>query len=302
MLFFFRKVLWILASRLGDYLSILFFGRKAATSSSTTPTKPAVPEQVKHRRRRASTIPTTSRSRYEKRHSRRRRGTSPAPATVNYEEITTTSKYTDSPEKYIRQSLSWLFRTGKAKKQQFEVCLCESSQWFMNRLRLVEKLVPGDGNCAFRSLVQAYYNGQINNYQQETELALELRRMASDELIKRKNDMTDPSLGMTIEEVVMVSSGCTCQTYKEYVQKMRTVEYAGEMELFLLAERLHVMISIYKPTGSNEESFTCIWRSNELVKDGEEEQQVKELRLVWHQGATELCNHYNALIPIIEEL
>ena len=291
-MYFFNKTILTLVLQKGSCLNLLFLGPNPIKALH----QPPVPKQIRqHHRRRASTVPTSSRCRYEQHHSRRRRGTSPTPTSTRYHE---SRKDSESPERYIRQSLSWLFRIKKERIEQCEVCLCDSSQWFMHHLRLVEKCVPGDGNCAFRSIAQAFFNGEIRNIQQETEVALRLRQLASEELLKRKNDVTDPSLGLTIEGVVMTM--CECRSYQDYVQKVRTVQYAGEIELLLLAQRLHVMISIYKPSRDHGGSFERIWRSSERMTD--DQGDLKELRLVWHQGATELCNHYNALLPVLEEL
>lgn len=145
------------------------------------------------------------------------------------------------------------------------------------------KTITGDGNCAFRAIVQGQYNGVLS-LDRETRLALQLRRDAADEL-RRCADEEMTGTGLTVEQLVLMKDD-KFPTFNEYVNAMSRNEYAGETEFWLLARKHHMNIAIFKPEGSGYEH---------LLTYGDADSDP--VKLLWRRGRySEAGNHYDLLL------
>ncbi|GBG34679.1 Hypothetical Protein FCC1311_109012 [Hondaea fermentalgiana] len=112
------------------------------------------------------------------------------------------------------------------------------------------KSIMGDGNCAFRAIVQGQHGGNLSR-EQETRLALQLRADAAAEL-RRCADEEMTGTGLTVEQLVLMKDD-KFPTFNEYVDAMSRNEYAGETEFWLIARKHNMNIAIFQPQGGGYE-------------------------------------------------
>jgi len=145
------------------------------------------------------------------------------------------------------------------------------------------KRVTGDGNCAFRAIVQGQDGGKLDA-SSETRLSQNLRQIAANEL-RRCADEEMTGTGLTVEQLVLMKDA-KFESFSSYISAMSRNEYAGETEFWLLARKLNVNIAIYQDKGTFFEH---------LITYGDAD--TEPIKLLWKKGMSEAGNHYDLLLP-----
>ena len=110
------------------------------------------------------------------------------------------------------------------------------------------KEVAGDGNCAFRTIAQGMNRGGLTK-DAETTRAKDLRKLACKELYARRGQDLR-AIGLTVEQLVTMDPDGKHDNFSDYVKGMARSDYAGEVEINLLAQNLKRPIFVYKKEGS----------------------------------------------------
>lgn len=142
------------------------------------------------------------------------------------------------------------------------------------------KIIAGDGHCAFRSVVQGEGMGKLKS-SEETKKALEMRRKVCEDMKEKRGKVVE-MLGLTVEKIVTMDG--RHKTLESYLKGMRKSDYAGEIELILMAQRVGRPVFVYKREGNKFK------RIQKYLTEG------YPICILWQQGMTEGGNHYNLLL------
>mmetsp|Transcript_7411 Transcript_7411/g.9694 ORF Transcript_7411/g.9694 Transcript_7411/m.9694 type:complete len:312 (+) Transcript_7411:115-1050(+) len=105
--------------------------------------------------------------------------------------------------------------------------------------------VDGDGHCAFRAIAQGQANGELSK-DTERAKALDIRKAVVKQLLSLRNvEMMET--GLTVEQVITMDLSKNRGNFTEYIRGMAGGDYAGEVELWILAKALNLSISVFKP-------------------------------------------------------
>ena len=106
------------------------------------------------------------------------------------------------------------------------------------------KEVRGDGHCAFRAIVQGINRGGLSQEAESTQ-AKDLRKLAVKELYARRGDDLR-AIGLTVDQLVTIDPDGKYDNFFEYVRGMSGTDFAGEVELHLLAEKMKRAVFVYR--------------------------------------------------------
>eukprot|EP00924_Labyrinthula_sp_SR-Ha-C_P011030 maker-scaffold_33-snap-gene-3.76-mRNA-1 protein AED:0.02 eAED:0.02 QI:78/1/1/1/0.75/0.6/5/507/355 len=153
----------------------------------------------------------------------------------------------------------------------------------------VVSTIAGDGNCLFTAVSRGL-NPKQGAFQEKEDVH-KLRRVVKEALLKERKTKIE-HLGLTVEELILLEDE-DFETYALEMGKASGGTYAGEVEIWLLARELDIIIKVHVLNGVGIEQDY-----KHLVTYGENVEAVdkKVINLLWRQGANESLNHYDLLV------
>eukprot|EP00511_Aplanochytrium_stocchinoi_P012577 CAMPEP_0204877106 /NCGR_PEP_ID=MMETSP1348-20121228/48010_1 /ASSEMBLY_ACC=CAM_ASM_000700 /TAXON_ID=215587 /ORGANISM="Aplanochytrium stocchinoi, Strain GSBS06" /LENGTH=433 /DNA_ID=CAMNT_0052033943 /DNA_START=6 /DNA_END=1307 /DNA_ORIENTATION=+ len=144
--------------------------------------------------------------------------------------------------------------------------------------------VKGDGNCAFRSLVQGMNNGRLDATAEYAK-AMSLRKLVTKELLGAKN-MEMMETGLTVEQVITMDPQSKFSSFGDYLRAMSQRSYAGEVEFWIIANALNIRIAVWQPEGTSFRHLVTYGRG-----------KADPVHLLWQKSSYgEAGNHYDLLL------